>query len=60
MSSCVNKKKYQKKGNEILKKRKNNFNLNQKSFYFEKYIDSDLEKRKKSFIWKQTGQIKTK
>ena len=32
------------------KKRKNNYNLNQKSFYFENYIDPDLEKKKKSFI----------
>ena len=32
------------------KKRKNNFNLNQKSFYFENYIDPNFEKKKKSFI----------
>ena len=32
------------------KKKKNNFNYNQKSFYFDKYIDFDLEKKKKSFI----------
>ena len=32
------------------KKKKNNFNLNQKSFYFENYIDPNFEKKKKSFI----------
>ncbi len=32
------------------KKRKNNFNLNQKSFYFENFIDPNFEKKKKSFI----------
>ena len=32
------------------KKKKKNFNLNQKSFYFENYIDPNFEKKKKSFI----------
>ena len=34
----------------LKKKSKNNLNLNQKSFYFENYIDSNFEKKKKSFI----------